>query len=112
MTADPQPPTPTGDRRLARGLAVALALLVFAGLLTWRLGAREFWLDEQITVGHLGDTHLRVDPFHPPGYYPLLFLWREAFGDSDGALRAFSVPWALLAAVLVWLIARELLPAP
>lgn len=99
-------------RKRVRAVWVALALVGYAGLLSYRLGEREFWLDEQITVGHLGDGQVRFDAFHPPGYYWLLAGWRDAFGDSEGALRAFSVVWALVAAVLVWLLGRELLPPP
>ena len=91
---------------------MGLALLVYLGLLGYRLGEREFWLDEQITVGHLGEGHIAFDAFHPPGYYAWLQIWSGLFGDSDAALRAFSVLCALLAALAVWLLARELLPHP
>ncbi len=94
---------------LSRPLAVLAAFLVFAFLLTFRLGAREMTLDETITVGHTDNLRAIADAFHPTGYYWLVYHWRQVFGQSDGALRAFSVIWALIAAGLVWLLARALL---
>ncbi len=89
--------------------AVLAAFSVFAFLLIFRLGEREMTLDETITVGHTETARSVRDAFHPMGYYWLLYYWRRTLGDSDGVLRAFSVVWALAAAVLVWLLARALL---
>jgi 4-amino-4-deoxy-L-arabinose transferase-like glycosyltransferase len=44
----------------------------------------------------------------PPLYYLLLNLWTRGFGTSDGALRLFSVWWAVLCLPLLWLAGREL----
>ncbi|HEU4649762.1 MAG TPA: glycosyltransferase family 39 protein [Gemmatimonadales bacterium] len=44
----------------------------------------------------------------PPLYYLLLHGWTRMFGTGDGALRLFSVSWAVLALPLFWLLAREL----
>ncbi len=111
MTAEPLPPAEAEARgRWALGLLVVLAFLTAAGLLTYRLGDREFWLDEQITVGHIASAQTLFDAFHPPGYYFLLRQWAAQFGSSDGALRAFSVVCALLGLGMVWLIAREVVP--
>lgn len=93
-------------------LLVALAFVIYLGLLSYRLGEREFWIDEQITVGHLGEDTIHFDAFHPPGYYRWLLVWRGLFGESDAALRAFSVLCAMIAALFVWLLARQLLPRP
>jgi 4-amino-4-deoxy-L-arabinose transferase-like glycosyltransferase len=95
---------------LLRLCAVLAAFLVFAFLLTFRLGEREMALDETITVGHTETAQSVYDAFHPMGYYWLLYHWRQVWGGRDGALRAFSVLWALAAAGLVWLLARALLP--
>ena len=88
--------------------AAAAACAVYAFLLIYRLGAREFWLDEFITARRLG-ANLGGDFFHPPGYYWLLRQWSHELGSDDGALRGFSVLCALLAALLLWAIARQLL---
>lgn len=92
-----------------RRVAVVAALLVFAFLLSFRLGVREMTLDETITVGHTRSLEATRDAFHPSGYYWLVYHWRQLAGETDGALRAFSVGWALGAALLVWLLARALL---
>ena len=94
---------------LPRLLAVLAAFLVFGLLLTFRLGAREMALDEAISVGHADPAELHYDAFHPPGYYWLLHRWDAVVGESDGAVRAFSVLGAVGAAGLVWLLARALL---
>lgn len=99
-------------RRRLRGLLVVGAFVAFGFLLTYRLGEREFGLDERITAGHVHTLLGIRDVFHPPGYYWLLFQWKQAFGGGDLSLRAFSVPWALLSLVLVWLLARALLRPP
>jgi 4-amino-4-deoxy-L-arabinose transferase-like glycosyltransferase len=91
-------------------LWVAPAFVVLAFLLTFRLGGRCFWQDEMITVGHIATPHGLQDAFHPPGYYFLLRQWAGIFGRGDLALRAFSVPWGMLALLLTWLLATSLLP--
>ena len=83
------------DEKKARALT-ALALIVFATLVSVCIGTREFWIDETITAGHVRTLANTQDAYHPSGYYLLLYLWTRAFGASDLALRAFSVPWALL----------------
>lgn len=91
---------------------VGLAFAAFAALVSVDLGGREFWLDECITVGHIASLDNIREPFHPPGYYWLLLHWKAIFGNSDVALRAFSVPWALAALILVWLLGQRLLRSP
>ncbi len=110
-TVKPSRITESRGRRL-RLLIVAGAFVVFGFLMTYLLGERECGLDERISAGHV-ETLLSIrDVFHPPGYYWLLFQWKQVFGGSDLSLRAFSVPWALLALALVWLLARALLRPP
>ncbi|NSW58446.1 MAG: glycosyltransferase family 39 protein [Armatimonadetes bacterium] len=81
----------------------------FLALISVRLGVREFWTDEIITAGHVRTFAATVDAFHPRGFYVLLYGWKQIFGDSDLALRAFSVPWAILAFLLSWAISSRLL---
>ena len=91
-----------------RGLSWA-AFVVFSALVTVHLGLREFWTDETITFGHVASWATTDEAFHPRGYYGLLYIWKLFFGDSDVALRAFSIPWALAAFGLLTLIARRVL---
>jgi hypothetical protein len=44
----------------------------------------------------------------PPLYYLLLNLWTRGLGGGDTALRLFSVWWAVLSLLLLWLMGREL----
>ena len=88
---------------------VLLAWAVFAVLMVVGLGQRCLWTDEMISLGHVADTEHFRDPFHPPGYYWLLYVWVEIFGRSDLALRAFSVPWAILAFAFALALAARVL---
>jgi uncharacterized membrane protein len=45
---------------------------------------------------------------HPPLYYVLLRLWRDAFGSSDAALRSLSVVVSLAGVVLLFEVGRLL----
>ncbi len=105
--------TRLSDRPSFRIIAVATGLITFAALMWSNLGHPDFWLDESITAGHIAKPeYIHWDAFHPPSYYWLLMHWRDIFGPGDVALRSFSVLWALLAVVLVWLLASRLLESP
>jgi hypothetical protein len=98
--------------------------LVLACLLCYDLGGRELWTDEGYSLSAAGPLPEAAfgDASHPPGYQLLLHYWlracpeagsgrtglREQTGLSDGWLRAFGVPWALLAWWLGWVIAARL----
>lgn len=110
--SDPDlPPT----RRAVRINLLAAGLLL-ACLLVCDLGGRELWTDEEFSLAAGGDNlhHAMFgDASHPPGYPLLLHFWLRAGmapdGQvSDGWLRAFSIPWALLTWALGWLIAFRL----
>lgn len=90
-------------------ILLALAFGVLAMLLGLNLGGRALWTDEVFSL-QAGLQPLNVslaDASHPPAYYFLLHYWLR-WGNSDAWLRMFSLPWALLAWVLTWLIAGEL----
>ena len=113
MTAQYSQPARLLQSGRFRAAGVALGFVAFAVLICLRLDFPSFWLDESITAGHISaPQYVHYDAFHPPGYYWLLLHWSYLFGAGDIALRAFSVPWALLAVVLVWLLARRLLDPP
>jgi len=96
--------------RGVRPVVAAVGFVTFAVLMWSNLGHPAFWLDESITAGHIAKPEcIYWDAFHPPGYYWLLLHWSNIFGSSDVALRLFSVLWALVAVVLVWLVAGRLL---
>src|SRR5512138_678823 len=90
-------------------LHLLVAGLVLLGLLCWDLGGRELWTDEEFSLSAQAPLEHAAfgDASHPPLYGTLLHFWLQA-GTSDGWLRAFSVPWALLAWWLGWLVAVRL----
>lgn len=85
------------------------AFVAFLLLLAASLGAREFWTDEVITAGHVVGFANTKDAFHPRGYYVLLYGWKLLAGDGDLALRAFALPWAALAFLLLTAFGRRVL---
>ena len=90
------------------GLLVLLSLL----LRTRELGIG-FWIDEGLSVG-ISDRPLTDIPGvlrqdgSPPLFYLLLHVWIGAFGDSESAVRAFSLLCATLAVPVAWWAARAL----
>lgn len=97
-------------------ISLLAAGLLLACLLVYDLGGRELWTDEEFSLAAGGENlhHAMFgDASHPPGYPLLLHFWLRAGTApgghvSDGWLRAFSIPWALLTWALGWLIAFRL----
>jgi uncharacterized membrane protein len=83
-----------------------LAVIVFAAiLLTYRLGAKDIWLDEAAswdtaTRPVAGVIEQTAQDIHPPLYYLLLKGWIHIWGDSLVSLRSLSVLSGLAA---LWL---------
>ncbi|MCE5239602.1 glycosyltransferase family 39 protein [bacterium] len=96
------------ENRAVRLHLLAAGLLLTA-LLCWDLGGRELWTDEEFSLAAQAPLHHAAfgDASHPPLYPALLHFWLQ-WGTSDGWLRAFSIPWALLAWWLGWLVAVRL----
>ncbi len=98
--------------RVALRLLLLLILLLAAALRFHCLDAQSFWNDEGntarlverplslIIAGAAGDIH-------PPGYYLLLHAWRAATGESEFALRAFSVLCGWLTVALAAALGRK-----
>lgn len=92
---------------VALGAVAAVTLL----LMLVRAAGREFWLDEYYTAllanMDMPDMfrYLRGD-VHPPVYYLIINLWRRVFGDSEIALRAFSIIGHLLGGLTFLFVAR------
>ncbi len=94
-----------------------LALILLALILRlWRWDAQSLWLDEamswwwarlpfQETLAR--GLQIAGDP-HPPLYYLALHLWSSAFGDGEGALRAFSILAGTLLVLPIYGLGRRL----
>src|SRR5437868_14335284 len=99
-TASLLPVQPSGTRLNLRITAVRLAaaLTIFAlGLRLINIGGRPLWLDEAFSAWFSNQSFhylWHVVPTyeaHPPLFYSVLKLWRGVAGESDAALRSFSV---------------------
>lgn len=95
---------------------VALLLIVLLAFLLWlyRLDHQSLWYDEGFSVYlarmSLGEiTAHTASDIHPPLYYYLLHLWLGPFGDSEFALRFFSLLFGLLTTPLIYALGRRLL---
>jgi mannosyltransferase len=95
--------------RLAIGLTFLALLLRLIGI-----GARPLWLDEGYSAWfsaqswHVLWTEVPTYEPHPPFYYSLLKVWRDLFGGSADALRAFSVLFGIAAVPIVVAASSEL----
>lgn len=91
-------------------------LIIAAVVRLWRLDYHSIWFDEAVSLrwarADLGYTwrvtFQLVEEKHPPVYYALLHLWRQALAwvglaDSDAALRVLG---ALLGVLTVWGVLR------
>src|SRR5450759_2521821 len=80
----------------ARRASLLLIVIIAVAFRVYKLDAQSFWYDEGnsariaerslqlIIAGAAGDIH-------PPLYYMVLHYWRALFGESEAALRSFSV---------------------
>ena len=113
---------PTDERRfqptytltgIHRDTILGVILLAGAALRLPRLGSQSLWTDEIYSVAvraSLPVPELLVvaeDP-HPPLYYLLLNGWMGLFGNSPGAVRAFSVACSLAAVYLAFSVGMRL----
>lgn len=88
-------------------IAVAIILLVAAGVRFDRIGAQSFWNDEGSSYVQAMRTFADIAAnagrdIHPPGYYWLLAGWRLLAGESELALRLFSSFASVIAVALVY----------
>ena len=93
-----------------------LALLVLAGgLLVYAARQKSFWEDESFTA-----TFAKVDPseilqggmawdVHPPLYLYLIGQWGRQFGFNEIGLRSFSILCTMVALLLTYKLALDLL---
>jgi mannosyltransferase len=71
------------------------------------LDSRSLWLDEAITVRQAGRPLIEVirtlaAGVHPPLYHVIMHFWMSAFGQSEVALRGFSVLVGVIAIPVAW----------
>ncbi|MDF1514762.1 MAG: glycosyltransferase family 39 protein [Anaerolineae bacterium] len=93
--------------------AIFILILITAGLRFAQLDAQSFWNDEGNTArlverpiqllieGAAGDVH-------PPGYYLILALWRQAVGETEFALRSYSAFCGILSVAITSALIRKL----
>lgn len=92
----------------------ALVILLLSTVLRfWRLTEQSLWYDEgfSIALARLPFQELvawTVQDVHPPLYYVMLGFWMRICGDSDFAVRAFSVLASLLSIALVYRLSKDL----
>lgn len=94
-------------------LPILLTLLAF-GLRAYHLESQSYWIDEAWTVyfanltfaqlWHLLET---VEPL-PPFYHPSTILWRYLVGDSEFAMRFYSLWFGVLTVPLTYRLGRDL----
>lgn len=99
-----------------RGGIVALmivVLLVAAAVRFHALDAQSLWYDEGTTVSRAARSVpelISVMQFniHPPGYFALLSIYEDFAGNSEFALRTFSVLFSVLSVALVFALGKRL----
>ncbi|MGC9398831.1 MAG: glycosyltransferase family 39 protein [Anaerolineae bacterium] len=96
-----------------RHLLLLAALLLAAALRFYRLDAQSFWNDEGNSARLVERSPALIikgasADVHPPGYYLLLHGWRIFTGDSEFALRSFSVFCGLLSVALTAALGQRL----
>lgn len=103
LDAAPAAGAPPRRRPGDRATAVTLALIVAGGLAlrVFTLGDKSIWLDESFSLWVIRQPFddfwrymVELD-LHPPAYFLTLRGW-AVFGDSEVALRSYSVLWSVL----------------
>ena len=99
---------------IGHGALVVLTLTSFA-LRLCALGRAELWFDEALSANISALSwaeivaHLQSRPFeHPPFYFLALHPWQLVAGQSEFALRFFSVFWGVLSVPLLYALVRRL----
>jgi uncharacterized membrane protein len=95
-------------------IAVVCVLLVGLVLRLPRMFMLPIWSDEYHTIRlmrlPLADLlQGRYEELNPPLYFALMHIYTGVLGEHAIILRSFSVLMSLVALVLLWLVARELL---
>ncbi len=88
-------------------------LLIAAGVRLHHLGVQSFWYDEGVAYGHSQRTFIELIPalqnnVHVPAYFGTLALWEDLAGDTEFALRFYSVLWSLVSVAAVYALGKRL----
>lgn len=93
-------------------MSILLVTLCAFGLRAYHLDFQSLWSDEGISLLRssqpLGQMLAQMPVEHVPGYFVLLHFWIKLTGESDFALRFFSLLPSVLGVVLAWRLALEL----
>lgn len=94
------------------GIASLAVFTVALGLCSWRLGFRDFWLDEALSASFTGSGEslgqwLPLSSGTSWLYYVMLRAW-HLVGDGDATLRFLSAIFGAVAAVATMLIGSRL----
>ncbi|MFQ3568532.1 MAG: glycosyltransferase family 39 protein [Aggregatilineales bacterium] len=93
-------------------VVVITVLLLFTALAASEIGKQSLWFDEGWSAYAAAQPNLieaaAADATNPPLYYLLLHVWVRFLGESEFALRLFSLIAGLLALALAGKMARAL----
>lgn len=115
----PSPAPPLNINHKAARIAV-LPLIIFLTAMALRLYQSQdesIWFDESVSayelypgvgLGEFMRNVKKLDPTLNPLYFTGLWVWSNAFGCGDDALRAFSILLGSMAIVFLYYLAKEL----
>ena len=116
-----KPSSPWLERHQAWTALIPIVLALIVRLVG--ISTRPLWYDEAFAVlfsekglsamlvGTLSPTGAGAADVHPLGYYSLLTLWMQLFGESPISVRALSVTASLLTVLVVYALAKGLFGA-
>lgn len=99
---------------------LSIILLMAAIVRMAGISVRPIWYDEAFSIlfsskgpaamiyGTLTSTSTGAADIHPLGYYTLLWIWSNIFGESLVAVRLLSIIAGLLTVTLAYFLAQEL----
>ncbi len=96
-----------------KSIVLGLTLLAFL-LRAYRLEAQSYWLDEIWTVYFANFSWaemwrlLQTTEAHPPFYHPSTIPWLQLAGDSEYAMRFYSLVFGVMAVPLAYRLGKSL----
>jgi len=100
-----------GSLPMKKWVAVLLILLLGASFRILHIADQSFWVDEGYAFYHAHFPNLITSlarDTHPPLYFAALRLWSLLAGQSELALRWFSVLPSMLSLAVIFQLAREM----